>query len=89
MADTKNERLFLVTVKLLAETINKGLDKTTTGDEWESNLIFLSYLPHTNLDSCVFVLSRNLMKLSIPFVFRSFTEKIILAVISLIDPNIF
>jgi hypothetical protein len=42
-----------------------------------------------NRDSCVLVLSGKLRKLSITFVFRRFTEKIVLVVISLIDPNLF
>jgi hypothetical protein len=42
-----------------------------------------------NSDCCVLILYGNLRKFSITFVFRCFTEKMVLVVISLIDPNLF
>jgi hypothetical protein len=42
-----------------------------------------------NSDSYVPLLSRNIRKFSITLIFRRFTEKIILVVISLIDSNLF
>jgi hypothetical protein len=63
--------------------------KTDAQVTYDIQSVFWSYLPQTNSDSCVFVLSGNITKLSTTFLFTSFSEKIGFVVITVIDPNLF